>query len=465
MTSLMDEISITSKWRNFYRLNNYYRKELLKLSSHIIPLHASIIEFGSKGGELLSALSNKVKVGVEYDAGLISYAKKRHPQIRFIKGDNLNSLKGKKFDYILLTNILSEVEDIQIFLKGIKKISHEDTKIVVFYFNLLWKPALDLGEKLGLKMSLDKDPNWLSVRELENLFHIESYEVVRWDRSFLAPYNFPFVSDFVNKYVAPLPFINNLCLINYSIFRLKPRKKNYSTSVVIPARNEEGNIRGILQKIPKLGTSTEVIFVEGFSKDNTYLAIKDEIKKYKGPLSLRLFKGRRRGKGSAVRLGFSKAAGELLMILDADLTVAPSELPKFYDAASLGLGDLIIGSRLIYPMEKDAMRFLNYVGNRFFSWAFTFLLGQSIKDTLCGTKVILKRDYSKIVKNRKIFGDFDPFGDFDLIFGAAKLNLKILEIPVRYRERTYGKTNISRFEHGLLLLRMLFPAAKKLKFM
>jgi glycosyltransferase involved in cell wall biosynthesis len=213
-----------------------------------------------------------------------------------------------------------------------------------------------------------------------------------------------------------------------------------------------------------MGTKSEVIFVEGHSKDNTHQAIKEEIKRYKGPIKSRIFKQKGKGKGDAVRLGFSKAKGDLLMILDADLTVDPKELPKFYKVAISGKGDLIVGSRLVYPMDKQAMRMLNHLGNKFFSLAFSFLLGQRIKDTLCGTKVLLRSDYEKIKANRNIFGDFDPFGDFDLIFGASKLNLKIIEIPIRYKERTYGETNISRFKHGLLLLRMMIFAAKNIKF-
>jgi glycosyltransferase involved in cell wall biosynthesis len=223
-------------------------------------------------------------------------------------------------------------------------------------------------------------------------------------------------------------------------------------------------MRGIFNKIPKLGKKMEIIFVEGHSKDATYKLIDEEIKKYRGSIKTKLYKQKGKGKGDAVRLGFSKASNELLMILDADLTVDPEELPKFYTAIKEGKGELVMGSRLIYPMEKQAMRTLNILGNKFFSMAFSFLLDQKIKDTLCGTKALLKEDYMRISRNRKIFGDFDPFGDYDLIFGAAKMNMKILEIPVRYKERIYGSTNISRFTHGWLLLKMAYFAAKRLKF-
>jgi len=236
-----------------------------------------------------------------------------------------------------------------------------------------------------------------------------------------------------------------------------------SVSVVIPARNEEGNIKQIFERVPQMGSSTELIFVEGHSKDNTYQAIVDEIQKHP-EIKAKLFHQEGKGKGDAVRLGFAKASGDILMILDADLTVLPEDLPRFYSAIYTDRGDFINGVRLVYPMEKEAMRFFNYIGNKCFSVLFSFLLSQPVKDTLCGTKVLWKRDYEKIAANRAYFGNFDPFGDFDLLFGAAKLDLKILDMPIRYGERTYGTTNIQRWKHGWLLSKMVFFAARRIKF-
>ena len=170
------------------------------------------------------------------------------------------------------------------------------------------------------------------------------------------------------------------------------------------------------------------------------------------------------GKGDAVRRGFDQASGDVLFILDADLTVDPEDLPKFLTALLEGKGELVIGSRLVYPMERQAMRFANLLGNKAFSRVFSWILEQRITDTLCGTKVLRRSDYLKIQANRAFFGDFDPFGDFDLIFGAAKLNLKIVEVPVRYRDRVYGTTKISRWRHGLLLCRMSWLGLRRLRF-
>ena len=431
----------------------------------VIPKEASVLEIGSRGGEILRSIPNKKKVGVEWDKGLQAYAKQNSKNTKFIDLIQMpTSLKGQKFDYILISHAFSEINDVQTFIKKIKSYCHQDTRIVVVFFNFFWKAVLDLGESLGLKYPPSKEPNWLSEPDMDNLFYLESFEKIKSGRRFIFPYFLPLISEFINKFLGQLPLINSLCLTTYTIYKPFPTKKDYSVSIVIPARNEEGHIPGILKKIPPLCKSTEIIFVESFSKDNTYEAIKREIVNYKGPFSVRLIKSSKEGKGNAVRMGFSTAKNELLMIEDADLTVSPQDLTKFYEAVSGGKGELVVGSRLIYPMEKQAMRVANYFGNKLFSLAFSYLLGQHIKDTLCGTKVILKKNYKIIDQNRKQFGDFDPYGDFDLLFGASKLNLKILEIPVRYKERSYGKTNISRWRHGIILLRMVLFAAKRLKF-
>jgi glycosyltransferase involved in cell wall biosynthesis len=234
-------------------------------------------------------------------------------------------------------------------------------------------------------------------------------------------------------------------------------------SVVVPARNEAGNVPAVFERLPEMGAGTELIFVEGHSSDGTYEAIEREMGKRRRPRT-KLFRQTGRGKGDAVRLGFARANGGVLMILDADLTVPPEDLPRFYEAWRSRQGEFINGVRLVYPMQERAMRFFNLAGNKFFSLAFTWLLGQSVKDTLCGTKVLSRADYERIAANRAYFGEIDPFGDFDLIFGAARLNLKIVDLPVRYRERTYGETNIRRWSHGALLLKMVLLAMRRIKF-
>jgi glycosyltransferase involved in cell wall biosynthesis len=236
-----------------------------------------------------------------------------------------------------------------------------------------------------------------------------------------------------------------------------------TVTVVVPARNESGNIANIFARVPEMGGGTELIFVEGHSSDDTFAAIERHAA-MNPQRKTKIFRQTGKGKGDAVRLGYANATGDILMILDADLTVTPEDLPRFYDAIRAGRGEFINGVRLVYPMERHAMRLLNLAGNKFFSFTFSWLLGQPIKDTLCGTKVMWRADYEKLAANRAYFGDFDPFGDFDLLFGAAKMSLKMVDMPIRYRERTYGTTNIQRWRHGWLLLKMSAFAAGKIKF-
>jgi glycosyltransferase involved in cell wall biosynthesis len=337
---------------------------------------------------------------------------------------------------------------------------------VIGFYNYLWEPVLKTAERLGLKTRQNLQ-NWLSHQDLANLLDIAGFEVIRKGRRLPFPLYVPLLSGLLNKLGQTLPLVWRCGLQQYLVARLKPSgsRPPYSCTVVVPCRNERGNIQAAADRIPALGARTEVIFVEGNSTDGTLEEVRRVIAGYRGPHELKLIEqGRGRGKGDAVRKGFAAATGDVLLILDADLTVAPEDLPKFFDALQSGAGEFINGCRLVYPMEKEAMRYLNLLGNKFFGKAFSWILDQPIKDTLCGTKVLLKEDYERMAANRAYFGDFDPFGDFDLLFGAARQNLKIVEIPVRYRDRGYGQTNISRFRHGWLLLRMTVFAARKFKF-
>jgi glycosyltransferase involved in cell wall biosynthesis len=282
----------------------------------------------------------------------------------------------------------------------------------------------------------------------------------------LLPLPLPLLAPLANRFLVKLWPLRHLALANFVVARTEPRPPEGPepvVSVVVPARNEAGNVEAIFDRTPEMGAGTELVFVEGGSADGTYEAIERAIAAHPERRAV-LLRQTGKGKGDAVRLGFERAAGDVLMILDADLTVPPEDLPRFYAALRSGVGELVNGVRLVYPMEDRAMRFFNLLGNKFFSWAFTWLLGQPVKDTLCGAKVLRKRDYETIAANRSSFGDFDPFGDFDLLFGAARLNMKIVDLPVRYRERKYGTTNIQRWRHGVLLLRMVAFAARRLKF-
>lgn len=461
---------IASQRSSWIKKNIYYHQNIINFYKFNIPANTSILEIGCGTGYLLKSLNPKVGIGIDLSLNMIKEAQKgktNHSYYQFLQMDAEKIKLNIKFNYIIFSDSLGYFSDVQKVFQEVKKVSSLDTRLIINYHNFMWHPYLSLAEKLHLKMPSER-LNWLNHSDIKGFLNLTGFEIIKKGGRFLCPIYIPFLSNFINRYLAPLPLLNKLCLINYIIAKpieyLPEDNQNFSVSVIIPARNEKGNIENAVKLIPKMGKYTEIIFVEGHSTDGTLEEIKRVYQKYSGRHNLKYFVQQGKGKSDAVRLGFSKASNDILMILDADLTVPPQDLTKFYNAITTGRGELINGSRLVYPMEKEAMRTLNILGNKFFSIMFTWIIGQEIKDTLCGTKVLFKKHYEKIVQNRSYFGNFDPFGDFDLLFGAAKLNLKIVEIPIRYKAREYGATNISRFKHGWLLLKMVLFSLNKIKF-
>jgi hypothetical protein len=373
----------------------------------------------------------------------------------------------EKFDYVLICNSLGKWHDIQQVLERIRPLTTESTRIVITYYNYLWELILRLGSFIGIRRPYPYQ-NWLPPEDIVNLLNLTDFDVIRTASYLILPKRIPPLTAFCNYFLSVLPIFRFFNLINLVIARPAPvpvRDEDLSASVIVPCRNERGNIEEIVTRIPQMGRETEIIFVDGNSTDGTTEEIERQIK-LSPNRKIRLIHQREGvGKGDAVRKGFAAAKSDTLVIQDADLTAPPEDLLKFFRALRDGKGEFINGSRLVYPMEKQAMRFLNLLANKFFGALFTWLLGQRFRDTLCGTKMIRKKDYQRIEANRSYFGDSDPFGDFDLIFGAVKLNLKVAEVPVTYRARTYGKTNISRFKHGWLLLKMSWIAFKKIKWL
>jgi hypothetical protein len=367
-------------------------------------------------------------------------------------------------DQIILNGMLHIEEDIQARLEEVHRLCAPSTRVLIVYYSSLWKPLFTVARALGLQRPMPKI-NWIAPSDLHNLLVLSGFELVTSQARVLVPVWIPLVSDLVNRWLAPFPGLNWLAMVQVAVARA--RKASWadapSVSVVVPARNEAGNIAALVERLPSMGPADELIFVEGHSTDDTWGAMQAAAARWPDR-HITCIQQTGKGKGDAVRAGFALARREILMILDADLTVPPEDLPKFYRARVSGLCDFVNGSRLVYPMEGEAMRFANMVGNKFFALAFSFLLGQTFKDTLCGTKVLDRAAYERLAANRGYFGDFDPFGDFDLLFGAQRLGLKMVELPIRYRQRTYGTTNIQRWRHGWLLLRMTAFAARRVKF-
>jgi SAM-dependent methyltransferase len=480
--------ALEAAWREYYAgatepparpaARGAMRRDLESTLARLIPSDAAVFEAGCADGSLLAALPNAVRHGIDYLPEVIAAARAQHPDITFEVAD-ITAHEGagrastvepvsneRLYDAVVCDRLCHSVLDVQALLVGLKRRLAPDGRIYMTAFNYLWELPTRLAERSGWKRPAP-GANWLSDADFRNLFDIAGLEVVRFEDRMMLPLDVPVASEGLNKYLVRVPGMQALSLYRVYVLRDRgtpPPTRRASVTVVVPARNEAGNIQAAIDRTPVMGKSTELIFVEGNSKDNTWETIQSAMSRYHGPLTLRAFRQSGKGKGDAVRLGFAHATGDLLMILDADLTVPPEDLPSFYDVMARGQADYVHGTRLVYPMEPGAMRFFNKIGNVAFSQLFTYLLQQPIKDTLCGTKVLWRKDYERIAAGRSYFGDFDPFGDFDLIFGAARLGLKIAELPVRYRDRSYGETNISRWKHGWLLLRMSAIAARKIKF-
>lgn len=439
-----------------------YRALLAHYYNLLIPPDSSVLEIGCGSGELLGRIRASRKVGIDLAPKQIEAARARVPDARFFAqaGELLDLAEA--FDVIIISDALNLAADVQRLFERLHTVSHRETRLIVNFQNTLWRPFLALARQVGLKAAQPQN-SWLASSDVFNLLRLAGWSPVCRHGRILLPSRAWGIGTFINRWFAP--FLQWFCLTVFFVARrnLANGARPLTVSVIIPARNEAGNIPAAVTRTPEMGAGTELIFVEGHSRDNTWAEIQRVVAEHP-ERNIKILQQAGKGKGDAVRAGFAVANGDVLMILDADLTMPPEELPKFYDVIASGRAEFANGVRLVYPMDEKAMQFLNLCANKAFGLIFTWLLGQSVKDTLCGTKVLSRAHYDRIAANRAYFGDFDPFGDFDLLFGASKLNLKIADVPIRYRERTYGTTNIQRWRHGVLLLRMVWFAARKLKF-
>ncbi|MEP4378186.1 MAG: glycosyltransferase [Alphaproteobacteria bacterium] len=448
--------------------NRAYYADDQRYMRFLIPEGSRVIELGSGTGQLLAALKPSRGVGVDISPKMVARAQQNHPDLHFVEADIEDATAladlGETFDAVIVSDTVGWMEDIAAGFEAMQTLCNPDTRIVIAYYSKLWEPLLKVGGALGLRMPQGRRLNWLGTGDIENMLEAADYDVIKREWRQLVPRNMFGIGRLINRFIAPLPIIRRFCLRYYLVARSRraqqPTPK--SVTVVVPARNERGNVEPLVQRLPEFGTSLEIMFVEGNSSDGTAAEVERVIAAYPDR-NIRLLHQEGRGKADAVWKGFDNASGDILMILDADMTVIPEEMPKFYNMITSGKAEFVNGSRLVYPMEPEAMRLLNFLANRTFSRIFSYLLNERFTDTLCGTKVLSRENYARLRDGRSYFGDFDPFGDYDLIFGAAKLNLKISEVPVRYAARLYGETQISRFRDGWQLLRMVVFAFRKLK--
>jgi SAM-dependent methyltransferase len=439
-----------------------YHARLAEVFQFLTSPGLRILEIGCGQGDLLAALRPASAVGLDFAPEMISRGRKRHPYIEFVEADahDLSSI-DERFDVIIFSDLVNDLWDVQTVFQQARRLCLPWTRLIVNFHSGLWQLPLTVAQRLNLAAPM-LPQNWLTPEDIHGMLRLAGFESIRLWHEVLLPISF---GGIFNKLLVRFWPFTQLALANFMIARPIPEYVcgEPKATIVVPARNESGNIAAIFERTPRMGHDMQLVFVEGHSRDDTYATIEREIAAHPNTRAQLLHQSGI-GKADAVRLGFSHADGDILMILDADLTVRPEDLPRFYEALLSRQGEFINGVRLVYPMEKQAMQGLNLLGNKVFSLVFSWILGQPVKDTLCGTKALWRNDYELIAANRSYFGDFDPFGDYDLIFGAAKLNRKILDLPIRYRERTYGSTNISRWRHGILLFRMVAVAAARLKF-
>ena len=450
------------------KFNAAYHQDDQKFMRFLIPPGKRVLELGCGRGDLLAALKPSYGVGVDFGADTIAKANARHPDLNFVLGDaedpdTLVGIEGP-FDYIVIADTIGMFEDIDGTLRLVHHLCAPSTRIIIAYYSHLWEPILKAAEALRIR---SKQPviNYIATADFLNLMDLADFEVISQEKRQLLPLRWFGLGPLINRFIAPLPGIRQLCLRTYVVGRPVRQfpDRRFSVSIVIPCRNEKGNVENAILRMPRFGAAQEILFVEGNSSDGTFAECERVRDAYKGSWDIKVLKQDGKGKGDAVRKGFAAATGDVLMILDADLTMPPEALPKYHAVIEAGKAEFVNGTRLIYPMENEAMRPLNFIANRCFAYLFSYLVNTRLTDTLCGTKVLLRKDYEVLARERDYFGNFDPFGDFDLIFGAAKQNLKIIETPIHYKARTFGETQISRFRDGWLLLKMVWFAYRKLK--
>lgn len=439
--------------------NRYYYDRIKRLLRFIVEPGRRVLDVRCETGHLLAAVEPARGVGVEIGHAMVEQASRNYPALQFVQADPEELNLNEKFDYILFNHIFDTI-DILRALVQIRRHCNPQTRLLVINYNQLWQPILETASKLGLR-SRCVEPNWVSEYDVTGFLKLAGFRALRTHRLFFFPKWMPLLSALLNDFVAKLPGLRRLCMMQIIVARPQPepeREHDVTVSVVIPCRNEHGNVRPAIERIPNMGKNTEIIFCDDKSTDGTA----DEVRRMQAlhpERDIRLVDGPGICKAENVWTGFRAARGDVLMIVDADLAVMPEELPDFLRILVNHRGEFINGSRLVYPMQEKAMKFANMVGNKVFGLAFSFLLDQRIKDTLCGTKVLWRKDWQRMERILGSWGIRDLWGDYELLFGASRLHLEIVEVPVHYQERIHGVTKMTRvFSNGLRMLRICFHA-------
>ena len=458
------QTAIAARRGEWIRSNEYFYSRLKRILQFIVEPHKRILEIRCQTGDQLASLIPSYGVGVEISNAMVECARQLHPDLHFVQSDPEDLEMRDTFDYILLNHIFDTVDILRV-MERIRQHCSPQTQLVVINYNYLWQPVLELASKIGLR-SRFVEPNWVSENDIHGFLKLAGFRLVRNHRLILFPKWLPVISSLMNDFLARLPGLRRLCLMQVLVARpleSPKREEDLTVSVIVPCRNEEGNVQQAAERIPSMGRHTEIVFCDDKSTDGTVIEVQRMQALYPEK-NIRLVLGPGICKAENVWTGFRAARGDVLMILDADLTVMPEELPMFLRALASSSGDFINGSRLVYPVQKNAMKIANLVGNKLFGLLFSFLLDQRIKDTLCGTKVLWRKDWLRLEPNLGSWGLKDLWGDYELLFVASKLHLEIVEVPVHYQERIHGVTKMTKvFSNGFRMLRICWYAWRRLE--
>jgi ubiquinone/menaquinone biosynthesis C-methylase UbiE len=443
------------RWIHRY---SFYYDELTRVHTSLIVKESSVLDIGCGTGHLLAHMKPKRGVGVDFSHEMIKVAQKNYPHLTFRVMDAHKLEFNETFDYIVLSNLVGYTEDIWQVFRELQSVCHKNTRIIVSNYNYLWQPFFTIAEKLQIKMP-DQRQNWLPQEFLRHFLYLNGFSVVKQGKYLHSPFHLGGLGKLVNRIFSVLPIVNNFGCIEYIVARptffQEKLVKHTSVSIIVPTYNEAGNISTIVEQMPKIGTKTELIFVDYPGIDRTHERILQVKRKYSGPLTIKLVQQKLKdGKIGALRLGVKKATGEILLTFDADVTIPPRDLLKFYTTLVEGRAEVINGTRLVYPTEKGAMRFLNFLANAFFAHLFSWALQQHFTDTLCGSKGLYKKDFERFEKEITSYDHLDRYGDYFLLLHAYTRNLQIAEVPLRYTQRKYGDTKLQRFTNGWQFLRV-----------
>jgi len=453
--------AMLDRWR---RRNPFYHQRKIEYLQFVVPPDESVLLLGCEDGALLDALLPSRGVGVDASTNAAWLGRKRYPKYEFITSPDYDIDSDERFAYVILNDMAGYVNDLFMLLTALRRHTTPSSRIVIVQHNYLWRPVLRFAARLGLKRP-ERFRNWLSVGDLRVFLEATGFEPIGVRPKLFCPKRLLGVGPAINWMSGLLPFVGRLASTEVLVARPGDRALNAArktASIVLTTRDERANIEPMVKSIPELGAHTEILFVEGHSSDGTREEIERVIRAYP-ERNIRLLVQDGIGQGDAIRKGFNEATGDVVILLEADRTSPPEDVLKVFDVVASGRAEYVNGSRFVYPRQPGSMPTLNVIGNALFAAWFTWFLGQRTSDVLCGVKAIDRVQFRRVLRNWGFLGLYDPFGDFELAFGAARLGLKISEVPTRYACRQYGVPKTKPLRHGWMLLRMMLRATRVFK--